>query len=50
MAHVSPIARVSRRQPRYEVGPDIFPAIEISPGYESKKWKLFRKDVQPRGA
>jgi hypothetical protein len=34
MAHVPPIARVTRRQYRYEVGPDISPALEINPGQE----------------
>jgi acetamidase/formamidase len=34
MAHVRPLACVTRRQYRYEVGPDISPALEITPGQE----------------
>lgn len=34
MAHTSPIARVTRNQYYYEVGPKVAPAIEINPGQE----------------
>ncbi|MBI3327880.1 MAG: hypothetical protein HYZ81_14415 [Nitrospinae bacterium] len=34
MAHARPIARVTRDQYHYEVGPKVAPAIEINPGQE----------------
>jgi amidase len=34
MAQATPIARITRHQYRYEVGPDIAPALEINPGQE----------------